>query len=147
MTRSILDVLGRKHGTDKASGSHNYHDWYHGYLQRLRDEPIKLLEIGVGDGASLRMWRDYFHRGHIVGMDLREDRKELFTGDQRIAIEIGNSGVDNDLHRVAEAHFPFDVIVDDGGHDPQDQILAYHVLMDYMRPGGFYILEDVGGQH
>lgn len=139
----ILDKLGRRHGTDKASGGgHNYLVWYERFLAPIRDDEIKVLEIGVGNGASLFTWRDYFPRATIVGFDISDNTRE-YAGD-RISIEIGNQNNIEDLQRVANSHGPFDLIVDDGSHEPEHQIFSLTALCPtYMNPGGFYILEDI----
>ncbi len=139
----ILDTLGKKYGTDKAEGSHNYLFMYEFFLQRFRDKPIRLLEMGVGNGASLRMWREYFPLAVIVGFDIDPQRME--NAGRRVDIHIGDQGNDEDLQRVQDAHGPFDVIVDDAGHDPRMQVSAYKWLLPKMPAGGIYILEDVGG--
>jgi demethylmacrocin O-methyltransferase len=144
--RSILDELGCKYGTEKASNApgckHNYLPFYEQFLAPLRDQPITLLEIGVDKGNSLRMWCDYFLRGKIVGMDcvdkthLISDRISIFTGDQN---------QEADLDKVAELFGPFDVIVDDAGHDPPSQAYCHRHMLQYVKPGGLYILEDLVG--
>ncbi len=137
----ILDFLGaHRHHTDKSSLDHNYLQWYERFLAPLRDEPVTILEIGVFGGESLRMWRDYFQRGRIVGMDI-DPACAQHAGD-RIEIVIGDSGNLDDLAR-AVSRGPFDVINDDGGHAPQDQVTAYYTLLPSVKPGGLYILEDV----
>lgn len=143
--KGLLDQLGHIHGTDKASGGHNYLHFYDRFLHVLRDQPITLLEIGVGGGPSLRMWQDYFPLGKIVGMDIHEQCRESQQG--RISIEIGDQGNNGDLDRVRQMHGPFDVIVDDAGHDPNCQMSCYKYMFPYLKPGGFYILEDVGDRN
>jgi RHS repeat-associated protein len=61
-----LDEIGLKFGTDKSSIYHNYLPFY----ERYRNEPMKLLEIGVAGGASLAMWTEYFPNSAIVGADI-----------------------------------------------------------------------------
>jgi hypothetical protein len=69
-----LDELAIKHGTDKSSPYHDYCRIHEELLAPLRHEPVALLELGVANGASLRMWGDYFtqavsgdHIGRPVG--------------------------------------------------------------------------------
>lgn len=68
-----LDSIGLRYGTDKASPSNDFLSFYERYFEPLRGRPIKLLEIGVMDGASLRTWRDYFPNGTIIGVDINPD--------------------------------------------------------------------------
>ena len=46
-------------------------------MRRIGDQAVKVLEIGIGGydapdagGESLRMWKHYFRRGLIYGMDI-----------------------------------------------------------------------------
>lgn len=143
---SILDELGCRHGTEKGSNAvgcrHNYLPFYEQFLAPLRDKPITLLEIGVDKGNSLRMWRDYFLRGRIVGVDCADLRS--LAGD-RIEIDMCDQNQAVDLDRIAVQYGPFDVVVDDAGHHPPSQAFCFSHMIKYVKPGGFYILEDLVG--
>lgn len=141
-TKGILDQLGRSRGTDKASGGHDYLHFYERFLWPMRDQPIALLEVGVGGGNSLRMWKDFFPIGRIFGMDIHGNCKDY--EEERITIEIGDQGNDGNLENMHQSHGPFDVIVDDAGHDPRCQLSCFRYMFRYIRSGGFYILEDIG---
>ena len=71
-----LGNLAQIYGSDKW-GSHWYTQHYQRHFGHLRRSRITLLEIGVGGygdphagGASLRMWRKFFRRGRIYGIDI-----------------------------------------------------------------------------
>src|SRR5258706_7593038 len=146
---STLDELGILNGTDKASVwcgeprmiqgyRHRYLPFYEQFLAPLRYEPITLLEIGVEHGASLKMWRDYFLKGRIFGMDINP--KEYIG--ERIHVEFGNQHVKEDLERITAQDVPFDVVLYDAGHDPDAQIFCFDYMLQQVKPGGFYLLED-----
>jgi SAM-dependent methyltransferase len=139
--RKDLDQIGLEHGTDKASGRHGYLEVYDRHLSRFRDSKVRVLELGVFKGASLRMWRDYFPRGQVIGCDLHPDRRD-HAGD-RIAIEIGDCGSAAFLENVARSHGPFDVIVDDASHIWRHQQIAFETLFPHLKPGGIFIIEDI----
>ena len=67
-TQYGVEKLGDAVGTDKTV--HRYLLHYEVRFESRRNEEIALLEIGVMRGASLRMWRDYFPRGAIDGIDV-----------------------------------------------------------------------------
>lgn len=141
-----LTCLAVQYGTDKF-GPHNYTPRYHALLAHLQKTPLRMLEIGVGGyndpkvgGASLQVWRDYFAQGQIIGMDIAEKMLELGP---RIVIERG-SQVDPDfLAQILAEHGPFDIILDDGSHVNEHVVQTYELLFKTLRPGGFYIIEDV----
>jgi trans-aconitate methyltransferase len=145
-TFMTLDQLGLKHGTDKASGSHNYLQWYEGFLAPLRKQHFQFIEMGVGSGGSLATWRDYFPYAHIVGMDIESDKVQYEDG-LRVNVVVGDQSIDGDLDRVlGEAPSPM-VINDDAGHQPEHQMFAYKYLLPHLAPGGLYFLEDIGGEN
>jgi hypothetical protein len=146
MTIENLTSIAERFGTDKA-GLHDYTAFYEDLLGHRRHVPMKLLEIGVGGddntavgGHSLRMWRDYFPQGTIVGLDLYD--KTRFESD-RIHIEIGDQSDPAVLRRINEKYGPFDVIVDDGSHLSAHVITTFEVLFPMLVPGGVYTIEDL----
>jgi SAM-dependent methyltransferase len=117
-------------------------DHYEPFLQGVRDEPIRLLELGVKHGASLRMWKAYFPAATIVGVDL--DEAATWAGEPRIEIVIGDQSDPATVRRALDvAGGPFDVICDDGGHHARDQLGALELLWSHLVPGGVYLIDDV----
>ncbi len=139
---SFLDTLGLQHDAlDKSSKGQDYLKSYEMFLNP-RGRPVKLLEMGVRRGESLRLWKEWFWQGQIVGMDINPEC--LGHTEDRIAIEIGDQSNVADLERVVRKHGPFDVIVDDAGHEPDNQIFAFQMLLPQLAKRGVYILEDIG---
>lgn len=142
-----LDALGILWGTDKARGHHGYTTYYARHLRRRRRSIKCVLEIGIGSdrdpddgGLSLRMWRNYFPRATIYGVDLFEKR---LTGERRIvALQADQSDAES-LRRVVSGCPPFDLIVDDGSHVGQHVITSFEVLFPRLAPGGLYAIEDL----
>src|SRR5690606_8535669 len=93
-----------------------------------------LLEIGVMDGASLRMWRDFYPDAEIVGVD------NLRTPEVDGVTVLKGDATDWDLLKTLGT---FDVIVDDGSHMTADQQRTFEWMYPALNPGGWYILEDL----
>lgn len=138
---SELNRIGDQHDTDKAHRYHNYLVWYERFLCVRRNDELNILEMGVGVGASLKTWRDYFPNANIVGFDFETDRLQYI--EPRVSIFIGDQANEADLTRVNIEHGPFDLIIDDAGHEPENQISAHRFWLPKLRSGGLYILEDV----
>jgi len=136
-----LCILAIQHSTDKAPRSgHGYTPYYHELFKDRRDAK-KILEIGIDVGASLRMWRDYFPQAEIYAMDC--DDKKLIT-ETRIRSFYGNQGDEHHLRMMMKWFGPdFDLILDDGSHQADHQILSANVLVPFLSPTGIYIIEDV----
>ena len=84
-----LDQLALKYGADKCPQiKHGYTPYYYNLLNDRRLTIKKVLEIGAGEGASLRMWSDFFPNALVYGADnqdnrvFKEDRIEVFKCDQ-----------------------------------------------------------------
>lgn len=139
-----LQQAGEQHGCDKIH-PHGYHVHYAKHLLRWWHQPLRLLEIGIGGedrepgGASLNMWHQVFEQAELYGLDLYPkhnlDRPRL----QTFVIDQGDPAA---LRDFANVHGPFDVIIDDGSHRRSDQLTSLFNLIDHIRPGGYYILED-----
>lgn len=127
---SYLEELAAQYGTDK--GSHGYLPFYERHLGDLRD--IRLLEIGVQDGASLRMWSDWIPGAEIVGVDISAACAQL-------ALPHNVSVVITDV-KVYKPAAPFNVIIDDGSHHASDVVTAIGRLWDSLTSGGWYVIED-----
>ncbi len=132
-----LHELGKINSTDKVD--HRFLPHYDRRFRHLRDAPIKLLEIGVWKGQSLRTWRDYFPNGQIYGIDIVpeyvifEDRIQSFLGDQ---------SDESFLSQVVMSTGPLDFIIDDGGHKALQHVASFEALWPHVKPGGWYCIED-----
>lgn len=141
-----LEDIARSHGTDKE-GAHSYTSAYAHHLAHLRNQAITLLEIGVGGyaeptagGASLRMWKEYFASGRIIGLDIA-DKSPL--AEERITIVQGDQGDPVLLDRLAREHGPFDVVIDDGSHHCRHVVTSFTALFPHLAEHGIYVIEDL----
>ena len=139
--KGVLDAIGLRHGTDKASSEHNYLSFYEMFFSDLKEEDISLLEIGVLGGASLRTWRDYFTKAKIVGADISPLVK--FHESDRIEIELLDQSNVEELTRTGIKHGPFDIIIEDGSHFWEHQVTCLRTLFPFVKDGGMYIVEDL----
>jgi hypothetical protein len=128
-----------RHQTDKSM--HNYGHIYSYLLGRLQLDPLSILEIGVWEGGSLRAWEELFPYATIVGVDKDFERRKYAT--DRSVVEIANASDEEKMNRIADSHGPFDVVIDDGSHRPNDVRAAFHVLWPHLAFGGVYIIEDL----
>jgi hypothetical protein len=124
---------------------HHYFEIYTRHLAGYRDRPIRMLEIGVFRGGSLRMWKRYFHpESIIVGIDVDESCRDHEDAQNGIFVRIGDQADRVFLSRVAGELGPFDIILDDGSHKTYDQISAFNALFrPALADGGCYLLEDM----
>ncbi len=130
-----------------ANGGEVLHKWFHYFdiyerhFARFRPRPVRMLEIGVYKGGSLRMWQDYFHGDStIVGIDIRKECKALEGGN--IRVRIGSQDDPAFLKRLVKEFGPFDIVLDDGSHQNAHVIRSFETLYPLLSPTGLYMVED-----
>jgi hypothetical protein len=134
-----LEELANKYGTDKYV--HGYCPHYEAALTHLKNEKIRFLEIGVDRGWSMHMWRDFFPNAELIGLDIVVDRHDLTP--EQATIMLVNFNRPDEIMSFAASQAEFDVIIDDGGHTMSQQQRALDLLWDKVKPGGFFIMEDM----
>lgn len=155
-----LCSIMKKAGSDKSlylgNGKHNYTPLYHNFFKHLRRKEINLFELGIGTtnltieanmgekgkpGASLRGWKNYFGNGKIFGADIdetilfEEKRIKTFYCDQTNRSKI------KDLWNQLPQKF--DIIIDDGLHEFDANVIFLENSIFKLSENGFYIIEDV----
>lgn len=109
-------------------------------LTRFRGQAIRMLEIGVFAGGSLEIWQDYLGpAATIVGVDITAIAVENAPG---FDVHIGDQADPDFLRRVAAESGPFDVVIDDGGHQMHQQIASFESLYPLLNDDGLYVVED-----
>jgi hypothetical protein len=137
MASNELSKLALKHGTDKFK-RHNYTEIYFDFFKYLKNNKIKLLELGILNGDSLRMWREWFPNAEITGVD--HNIKNLKPIDNVNIIKSNTQTIDicRDLNNEE-----FDIIIDDADHHPYQQLITLWNTWPLLKKDGLYIIEDV----
>ncbi len=133
-----LDILARKYGTDKYAN--RYTVAYQRQFAAIRHRRLKILEIGIGSGRSLRMWRDFFPRSTIYGIDIHDKREHE---GRRITVFQGDQSDPLSLSKIADEIGELDIIIDDGSHVNEHIITSFHALFPRLAEGGVYAIEDL----
>lgn len=160
MPRPTLDEIGVRYGSDKSSRGSEPWQWSMGYCETydelfspLRDKRITLLELGWGEydpqtgdhsnpkvgGRSARMWRDYFSTAAIHIVDI-EEKVNTVRG---VTLHRGSQDDADFLAKVHAEAGDFDIIVDDASHISRLTIASFEILWPWLKPGGFYVVEDL----
>lgn len=137
----IADLCTR-HSTDKVK----YAEFYDELFLPIKDTVTKVLEIGVYHGGSCRMWHELFPQAHVDGVDnsieVPEGIAAHIQGSDWFTFWQGNQQDRNFLAQVAQSG-PWDIIIDDGSHNAHEQLVCFQSLSDHLKPGGYYIIEDL----
>lgn len=119
----------------------HYFPIYDRYLSRWRGGAPRVLEIGVYRGGGLDLLRAYLGPGaHLVGLDI--DPVAAGVASARHIVELGDQTDVDLLHAVVDRHGPFDIVIDDGGHTMEQQIVTAQALLPLMPAGSVYMVED-----
>lgn len=120
----------------------HYFEIYHRHFERFRGTKPTVLEFGVSQGGSLQMWRDYFGPGATIhGVDINPRCKELEQEGTRIFI--GDQEDRTFLQSVIDEIGPVDVLIEDGGHFPKQQIATFEVCYPHVTENGVFLIEDL----
>lgn len=149
--KTEMCTLGEDVSTDKSpfcprGHRHTYTAIYNLLFAQLKNKKIKLAEIGIQDGNSLKLWSRYFTNCKIYGFDY--DYKWINICNslnlENIIlnhIDVTNKKSINDAFQQTESQF--DIIIDDSSHVFEDEIRIIQNITNFLKPGGILIIEDI----
>ena len=92
----------------------------------------------------MAMWKHYFGQDcRVHGVDIEEACRVY--GDSYTTIHIGDQADRAFWKRFRSSVLNVDVLIDDGGHEPEQQMVTLEEMLHHLRPGGIYICEDIHG--
>jgi hypothetical protein len=120
----------------------HYFDIYQRHFSKFVGREVHVLEVGIFSGGSLSMWKEYFGADcRVYGVDIepvcmayQDDKTKVFIGDQ--ADRSFWAGVRKAVPKL-------DILIDDGGHQPEQQRITLEEMLPHLRPGGVYLCEDI----
>jgi hypothetical protein len=138
---SALDSVGILEGTDKSSLGWDYLRHFEREFAPFRDRQITVIEIGVAGGPSLRVWKQFFSRAKIVGVDINP--KCVSQAGGRAVVEIGSQADGEFLTGICQRHGTPTIVIDDGSHHADHIQFTFEHLFPLVAPGGCYVIEDI----
>ena len=124
------------------SGKHtSYFDTYEEILSPFRNKEITLVEVGINNGGSLFMWKEFLgNKCRVIGIDNNPKCKQL-----------QNDGFDIHIGNQADPAFwkdfflkvgKIDILIDDGGHTNLQQAVTINSAVENINDDGLIIVED-----
>ena len=135
-----LDAIGILEGTNKSSLLVDYLRHYERIFNPFRRSEFTLIEIGIDQGASLRMWSRFFPKATIVGVDNKPDKVRHAA--DRVIVEIGSQSSLGFLTDLCKKYHPT-IVIDDGSHQARDVLFTFQTMFSFVEPGGVYVMEDL----
>lgn len=124
---------------------HHYLDIYHRYFSSYRNKPVRFLEIGIFDGGSFTVWRPYFGElAAIYGIDIEPtSAAKVEALGLNCYGRIGSQADPDFLRAVVAEMGGVDIVVDDGSHVAEHQLISFRTLFPLLSDGGLYVCEDL----
>ena len=157
-----LADIHQNYPTDKGTG-HNYINAYDKLFAPYQHKKINFMEVGILLGGSLEMWNEYFPKANLYGVD---DFSQVHTNSDFGGIDVSHDIVvdklskydritfiepvnarNNDIvkDKIGSLSIEFDIIIDDGDHNPTSQLEVFDNFVPYLSKTGVYVIEDVCG--
>jgi len=144
-SQTLLEYYHISNNRSDKGKEHNYiQKYYSDEFTPKRNDKINILEIGVRFGDSIKLWREWFTQGEVIGIDViytlqaQELLKNLDVNiiiDDAYSEECSNSlSIPNDF---------FDYIIDDGPHTLESQLRCVELYLPKLKKGGKLIIEDI----
>ena len=142
-TNLLMELAATLYGGNPYRKPKVYLEEYHRLFEPLRLQPIRLLELGVHQGLSMKMWEQYFPQATIVGLD-GEVRPDIFPVDPRFHFMHGAQDDPVLLDKaITAAGGPFHIIIDDCSHLGCHSARSFaYLFSNGLEPGGIYVIED-----
>ena len=120
----------------------HYFEIYERHFKKYVGKEVVILEIGVYQGGSLKMWKEYFGaKAKIYAVDIYAPCKQF--EEENIEIFIGSQSDRNFLRELKIKIPKVDILIDDGGHFMDQQIITFEELYSHIKEDGVYLCEDL----
>jgi hypothetical protein len=141
---STLDEIALKHGPDKSSKYHGYTKYYEMFFEPIRNSNLRILEIGVQFGLSIKMWLEYFSASSIFGIDICPIPSQYAFSDPRFKFVLGDHNNTEFWKKfIAENGSGWDIVIDDGSHYANGIVTSFNAMWPNLNSHGFYVVEDL----
>jgi SAM-dependent methyltransferase len=137
-------LVNNDHHAEWTSDKETDHSYLSGYYEHeFKDNTrnVNLLEIGVAQGDSLRLWSEWFTEGKITGIELNNALPRPLLNHSRVDLIIADGFSDETINRFEDNSF--DYIIDDGPHTLTSMVISVQKWINKVKPGGKLIIEDV----
>lgn len=151
-----LCYIGSKYDTDKSSlrknvtnerHCHPYTLFYNALFRNQKNNNLNIAEIGILNGSSLLMWREYFSNSKIYGFEYNNDLinsfRKKYNNNNIILSNINVKDKNNIKNAFNNLNKKYDIIIDDSTHEFEDQINVIQNTYEYLNDGGILIIEDI----
>jgi cephalosporin hydroxylase len=141
-----LEEIADNSRTDKNT-THSYLPLYQNLLINKKETAKNVLEIGIYNGGSIKLWSDFFTNANVYGLDIMNinDVWEGIKNNEKIILYTSSDAYNNNFfnNNFLNKNIQFDFMLDDGPHTLQSMIQFIKLYSQIMTDDGILIIEDV----
>ena len=149
---NYVEELMYKYKSDKSRDDHSYVKLYNMLFANIRHTITNITEIGIAAGQSLQAWYRYFPNAEIHAFDIKwygngkveENMNKLRPRVHPHIVDLLGPNITNITSQLGFMPESMDIIIDDGPHTVRSQEGFLQKLFPAVKPGGYYIIEDIG---
>jgi hypothetical protein len=132
--------------TDKNT-VHSYLPLYDKLLKNKKQSAKQVLEVGIANGGSIKLWHDYFTNATVHALDICSiDRVwDGIKNNDKIKIYASTDAYNKDFFNThfLQRDIKCDFMLDDGPHTLESMISFIQLYSQIMTDDGILIIEDV----
>jgi len=131
--------------TDKNT-IHSYLEVYEELFSDKKNTARNVLEIGINEGGSIKLWYDYFENSTIYGLDIIKikDIWPILLNNKKIKIGCFDAYSKEFIRKqLSSLNVKFDILIDDGPHTLESMINFINGYLQFLEDKGILIIEDV----
>jgi len=132
--------------TDKNT-IHSYLPLYQNLLINKKETAKNVLEIGICNGGSIKLWSDFFTNANVYGLDIMhiDNVWEGIKNKEKIILHTSTDAYNNDffVNHLLNKNIQFDFMLDDGPHTLESMKQFIKLYSQIMTHDGILIIEDV----
>lgn len=139
----IDNVGSTDKGASNSADGHSYiQNFYEKEFEKYKNKEIKLLEIGIFEGGSIKLWKEYFSNPkEIIGVDITSEKlNSKYLNLDNVSYHFGDA---YDIEFSKLFSNDFDIIIDDGPHTLDSQIKSIQLYLPKLKKDGIFVIEDV----
>jgi hypothetical protein len=140
-----LDSLINNNTTDKNT-IHTYLQTYETLFQKRKGSNINILEIGIFDGGSIKLWKDYFINGIIYGVDIcnaNNVKHSDIISNNSVKLFFETDAYNDIFVKQTLENIEFDFLIDDGPHTLDSMKYFIQHYSKLLKDDGVLIVEDI----
>ena len=141
---STLQDIVNNERTDKNT-THSYLELYQKLLIGKKETAKNVLEVGISQGGSIKLWSDFFTNATVHGIDVMDLNNvwDEIKNKEKIALYTSTDAYNENFFNYLSKDVKYDFMLDDGPHSLESMKQFIRLYSRAMTDDGILIIEDV----